>query len=125
MFASLAKLELTQAHDFEDCIRFASEFASGFGNAYGIALDAAGNIYVANQSGSTISKVTPGGTVSTFASGITAPQGLAMDSAGNLYATTTSGGQIVMVTPGGGTSPATAPSLASTIASIPAFCRNR
>ena len=51
----------------------------------GLAFDAAGNLFVANASDGTVSKVTPGGTVSTFASGFTDPMALACDAAGNLY----------------------------------------
>ncbi len=51
----------------------------------GLAFDAAGNLYVANDSNSTVSEVTPAGVVSTFASGFDDPDGLAFDSAGNLY----------------------------------------
>ncbi len=50
-----------------------------------LAFDAAGNLYVANYGGGTISKVTPAGVVSTFASGLYDTGGLAFDAAGNLY----------------------------------------
>jgi DNA-binding beta-propeller fold protein YncE len=57
-----------------------STFAGdGISYPWGLAFDAAGNLYVAN----TISKVTPAGVVSTFvSSGLDAPEGLALDSAG-------------------------------------------
>jgi len=59
-------------------------------NPRGLAVDAAGNIFVGiNQSGTnSIEKITPSGTVSVFASLVTPAQGLAFDSSGNLYATT-------------------------------------
>jgi sugar lactone lactonase YvrE len=60
--------------------------ASGFlggPNAGGLAVDSAGNVYVAN--GTSVSKVTPLGVVSTFLSGLNGSAGLAFDSAGNLY----------------------------------------
>ena len=51
-----------------------------------MAFDAAGNLYVANGSGTgPVSKVTPAGVVSTFATGFAIPDGLAFDAAGNLY----------------------------------------
>ncbi len=49
-----------------------------------IAFDSSGNLYVANEGSDTISKVTPGGSVSTF-SGFCSPYALAFDSSDNLY----------------------------------------
>ena len=60
-------------------------FASGLNNPQGMAFDSAGNLFVANGGGGTISKIIPDGTVSTFATGFQVPTGLAFDSAGNLY----------------------------------------
>ena len=60
--------------------------SSGLDDPYGLAFDAAGNLYVANYGNNTISKVTPAGAVSTFvSSGLDDPDGLAFDAAGNLY----------------------------------------
>ena len=42
--------------------------SSGLDQPDGLAFDAAGNLYVANDSNNTISKVTPAGAVSTFVS---------------------------------------------------------
>ena len=50
-----------------------STFASGFDDPYGLAFDAAGNLYVANYA-NTVSKVTPAGVVSPFASGFDGPR---------------------------------------------------
>jgi sugar lactone lactonase YvrE len=68
-------------------------------NSVGIAIDAAGNVYVGDQGSHKVRKITPDGTVSTFAgsgangaadgTGVEAsfrsPGGLAFDSVGNLY----------------------------------------
>ena len=64
-----------------------STFASGFVEPFGLAFDAAGNLYVANSDDDTVSEVTPAGVVSTFVSGLSGPVGLAFDAAGNLYVT--------------------------------------
>jgi len=73
-----------------------------FGNPWGIAVDAAGNVYVADAFFNTIRKITPTGFVSTlagapFLSGSTdgigsaalfnVPSGMAVDTAGNVYVT--------------------------------------
>ncbi len=69
-----------------------------FGGPTGIAVDASGNIYVADNL-STIRKITPGGLVTTIAGSLTAghadgvgaaaqfsgPTGIAVDAAGNVY----------------------------------------
>src|SRR5262249_36139265 len=51
----------------------------------GLALDAAGNLYIADALNGRIRKVTPDGTVRTVAVGFGFPIGVTLDSAGNLY----------------------------------------
>jgi formylglycine-generating enzyme required for sulfatase activity/sugar lactone lactonase YvrE len=51
----------------------------------GIALDSAGNVYVAISEGETIYKYTPAGVRTTFATGILNPEGLAVDDKGNVF----------------------------------------
>jgi hypothetical protein len=88
-----------------------------FSNPSGVAVDSAGNVYVADTSNCTLRKVTASGLVSTLAgsagsagsadgAGSTAefnrPQGLAIDSAGNLYLADTNNHTIRLVAPSTG-----------------------
>jgi formylglycine-generating enzyme required for sulfatase activity len=90
--------------------------AAQFKGPYGVAVDSAGNVYVADTYSSTIRKVTPGGVVTTpaglagstgsadgtgSAARFNGPQGVAVDSAGNVYVADTDNNTIRKVTPGG------------------------
>jgi sugar lactone lactonase YvrE len=90
--------------------------AARFNFQIGAALDAAGNVYVADTGNHTIRKVTPAGLVTTFAgtagrsgsvngTGAAAlfnnPQGVAVDTANNLYVADTGNHTIRKITPGG------------------------
>jgi sugar lactone lactonase YvrE len=87
-----------------------------FNYPQGVAVDSAGNVYVADTANHTIRKVTPGGVVTTLAglagssgSGdgtrsaarFSQPSGVAVDSAGNVYVADTVNCTIRKVTPGG------------------------
>ena len=63
----------------------ATPFATGFSGPTGLALDGAGNLFVADGPAGTVSEVTPAGAVSTIASGLNSPYGLAFDHSGTLY----------------------------------------
>ncbi len=65
------------------------------------ALDAQGNLYVANNGNNTVSKITPQGVVSTFVSGLAGPEGLAFDAAGNLYVANNGSSTVSKITPQG------------------------
>jgi uncharacterized protein (TIGR03437 family) len=76
---------------------------SAFMEPYGVAVDSAGNLYIADLAFNVVRKVTPSGTISTVAGNaalgggysgdggpatsaqLRTPEGLALDSAGNLY----------------------------------------
>jgi sugar lactone lactonase YvrE len=95
-------------------------FADGTGTdaqffyPYDVAVNASGDIYVAEQASSLIRKISPAGVVTTFAgstyggangTGTDAtfayPQGLAVDASGNIYVADTNNHSIRKITPGG------------------------
>lgn len=90
--------------------------AARFNFAQGVAVDASGNLYIADSNNHTIRKITPTGVVSTFAgaagqpgtndgSGAVArfnfPKGLTIDASGNLYVADRGNATIRKITPTG------------------------
>src|SRR5947207_3018188 len=103
---------LAGKHDYAD----GTGSDAGFGNLFGIAADSAGNVYVADNTYSTIRKITPGGVVTTLAGtpGISgsadgtgsaarfnSPRGIPIDSTKNLYVTDQNNQTIRKTTPAG------------------------
>src|SRR5262249_28233532 len=82
----------------------ASEFATGFVEAAGLAFDNAGNLFVVDGISRTIYKFTPNGTRSVFATNVGTgnrrPLGLAFNSAGYLFVAN-GAGQISKYAPDG------------------------
>lgn len=89
--------------------------AASFSNPFGMAVDLAGNVYVADRNNHRIRKITSGGLVSTlagsgsaaFANGqgtsasFNTPWGVAVDSAANVYVGDVGNSLIRKITPGG------------------------
>jgi uncharacterized protein (TIGR03437 family) len=70
-------------------------------NPQGVAVDAAGDIFIADTGKNRVLKVTPGGTQTTIAGQLSQPQGVFVDRAGNLFITNTGNSALLKLDPGG------------------------
>ena len=77
---------------------------SGFSSAGGVAVDTAGNIYVADTGNNAIKKILVGTgySTTTLVTGLSSPGGVAVDSSGNLYVADTGNNAVKQILAAGG-----------------------
>jgi sugar lactone lactonase YvrE len=78
--------------------------AARFNGPAGIAIDTAGNLYVADYNNQSLRKITPAAVVTTLATGLGGPAAVAVDAAGAAYVACYDDGTIAKVTAGGAVS---------------------
>ena len=75
---------------------------SGFGLTSSVAVDAAGDVFVADYTGNQVVKIPAGGGAqTTVGSGLSGPSGVAVDGAGDVFIADQKNGRVVEVTPSG------------------------
>ena len=74
----------------------------GLALPYGVAVDSAGDVFVANTQSNQVLEITAGGTPGSLPfTGLDDPTGLALDSAGDVFVANTDGNQVLELTAGG------------------------
>jgi sugar lactone lactonase YvrE len=75
---------------------------SGLANPVGLAVDAAGDLFIGDYGNQRVVELTAGGNQITIASGLNYPEGVAVDGAGNVYIADSDNNRVLKVAPGGG-----------------------
>jgi sugar lactone lactonase YvrE len=75
-----------------------------FNNPVGLAVDAAGNIYVADAKNNAVRKIDPNNNVSTLSADFAEPNGVALDENGRIFVADTRNNAIKLIGPGNGVS---------------------
>ena len=76
-------------------------FATGLAGPRGLLFSRSGDLFVAEQSGGSIARITPDGSVNRFAKGFSDPHDLAFDASGYLYVADTGANRVARVSPEG------------------------
>jgi sugar lactone lactonase YvrE len=79
--------------------------ASGIGSATGVAVDGAGDVFLADTTNNRVVEVKPGAAPVTIASGLNGPQGVAVDGAGDVFIADAGNNQVLEVKPGAAPTP--------------------
>jgi sugar lactone lactonase YvrE len=96
-----ANVEFQHSTDSGLTPTIATNIGSGFSNPSGVAVDAAGDVFVANFFGGSVDEVLPSGTIVPIGSGFNLPEGVALDSSGDVFVADTYDGQVKEVQPTG------------------------
>jgi trimeric autotransporter adhesin len=78
--------------------------AAELNSPHGIAIDSAGNLYIADSGNNEVRQITPGGVISTIAGQLNNPLSVAVDGQGSVYIADSGNNQIVQVNAAGNTS---------------------
>jgi sugar lactone lactonase YvrE len=79
----------------------ATYIGSGFSAPRGVAVDAYGDVFVADYQNNAVKEVLPNGTIRTIGSGFNYPQGVAVDAAGDVFVADTNHHAVKEVLPNG------------------------
>jgi hypothetical protein len=79
----------------------ATTIGSGFSNPTGVAVDAAGDVFVTDPMNNTLKEVLPDGTIRTLGSGLSNEAGVAVDAAGDVFVTEPFNNAVKEVLPNG------------------------
>jgi hypothetical protein len=72
-----------------------------FAYPVGVAVDGAGNVYVADSEEAAVGQIPPSGTQTTVGTGFSSPVAVAVDGAGNVYVADTGKASVFKIAPGG------------------------